>query len=79
MIIATENNNWRGQVIAEGEPYPDMEEKEEKKLVRIGKAEYIPKPSANNTVEEIKQYMDDNGIAYDSSMLKDDLLEKIYD
>lgn len=78
MIIATENNIWRSQVIVEGDVYPEMEESEEKKLVRIGKAKYVPMPTANDTVKEIKEYMDNHGIEYDSTMLKDDLLEAIH-
>jgi len=42
-------------------------------------SEVIPSnaPTSDNTKDEIKAYMDENGIAYNSSDTKQDLLDKI--
>jgi hypothetical protein len=66
--------------LVKGDPYPyEPSDKEKKRLVRIGLAEWVPMPNMDNTKDEIKDYMDEHGIEYTTSMTKEELIDEILD
>lgn len=72
---------WKGERVWPDDPVEGTK-REKERLMSVDQAyddskPTADKPTAENTKAEIKQYLDDNGIDYDSDALKDELLELV--
>jgi len=75
MVKASFSQHWRGSYYPKGEPIPASEEQAER-LVRCGQA-YVEAdtPTTANTKAEIMAYLEADGINFDPSLTKAQLLE----
>jgi hypothetical protein len=84
MVRATFSQHWRGSEYAKDELIP-ADEKQEVALVKCGRAYYdIPDPitpdmrtipTMDNTKSEIMVYLEADGIEFDKTLTKSELLE----
>ena len=74
MVKASFGQFWNGKYYTKGQAIP-ANEKQAKELVKCGRAYTETKPTDKNTVAQIKEYLDKDGISYEDGMTKAQLLE----
>jgi len=75
MVKASFGQFWRGSYYKKGEAMPATG-KQAERLVKCGRAyTELDRPTDRNTIAQIKEYLDKDGVSYDASLTKAELLE----